>query len=452
MKVLILSHLYPSKSNPVYGIFVHQQTRQLVEEGIDVKVIAPVPYSPEILHFQEKWSNYAEIPYRETIDNVDVYHPRYIILPRKLLFGFSGYNYYFGVKGIVEEIYKDFKFDMIHAHVALPDGFAGIMLKDIYHCPLITTIHGDDVNNIVYRNRRCRENIVRVFQESDHIVANSERTKRKVNEFYKENDNNNDGVSVVYNGISSDKIKDVPGVQVRDGSGIQAKVGSRVQVNDSDLETVQGTGSGDKIVLTVGSLRKSKGIDYAIRAMSEVEKQYPDFKHLIIGQGPERQNLEQLAAELGISDKVEFLGSKSNDQVMEYMSNCELFLLPSWNEAFGMVYLEALACGKPIIGCKGQGVEEIIGDDSSLDDSFNDYSLDGSSGNSNKDGSSNTARAGFLVRPKDIIDIKEKVLCLLNDEHLAVEMGRTGQNRVLKEFTWEKTISDLIRVYQKVNR
>ncbi|MFW6030035.1 MAG: glycosyltransferase [Halanaerobiales bacterium] len=396
MKVLILSHLYPNKTNPSYGIFVHQQVKKLVELGIEVKVIAPVPYSPGILHFYDKWRDYGSIPDRENIEGIEVYHPRYIALPRQIFFDLSGYNYYYGIKSLVANIYRDFNFDLINAHVALPDGFAGKLLKKKYESiPLLVTIHGDDVNNVIHKNKKCRKSIVSVFKEADCIIANSQRTKSKIARFYDKKDK----IHLIYNGVSQKLI---------------SKADQHKQMDFVSDKT--------KIILTVARLQKVKGIDYAIKALAGIREIYSDFKYIVIGDGAEREYLIQLAKDYDLIDKIEFLGRKSNSTVMEYMSKCDIFILPSWNEAFGMVYLEALANAKAVIGCRGQGVEEII-----------------------EDGIS-----GLLVNAKDVIDLQEKILNLLTDSHLSQMIGNAGQKTVIENFTLEASVNKLIHLYKSI--
>lgn len=83
MKILVISHMYPSSFNKISGIFVHQQVKALVEEGCEVKVVSPIPYAPYMLSFlNKKWKAYRNVPYRDNIDFIDIYHPRYIEFPR----------------------------------------------------------------------------------------------------------------------------------------------------------------------------------------------------------------------------------------------------------------------------------------------------------------------------------------------------------------------------------
>src|SRR3712207_4697101 len=124
MKVLVISHMYPSNFNHMSGIFVHQQVKALVENGCEVKVISPIPWTPFPLNkMSEKWRGYSNIPDKEVIDSIEVFYPRYLEFPRGIMFHKSGTSMAIAIGKIAKLIYKDFKFDIIHSNVALPDGY-----------------------------------------------------------------------------------------------------------------------------------------------------------------------------------------------------------------------------------------------------------------------------------------------------------------------------------------
>ena len=112
----------------------------------------------------------------------------------------------------------------------------------------------------------------------------------------------------------------------------------------------------------------------------------------------------------------------SHDDVLKYMSEADIFSLPSWNEAFGVVYIEAMACGKPVIGCEGEGLEDFV----------------------------RNFETGLLVKPKDVNSLAEAMDFLLSNPDKAKEIGKRGQKLVLDNYTWEKNAEKTIRVYQEV--
>lgn len=395
MRVLILSHLYPNTTNPVYGIFVHEQVQELVRQGCEVRVVSPVPWSPiPVRWLKDKWGAYARIPLRTVRDGITVYHPRYVSFPQARFFEHSGWFYYLGVRKTIERIHRAFPFDIVHAHVALPDGYGALLLKKSYNKPLIVTIHGLDVMITIYRNARCRKNVDKVFGTATRVICVSTALK---NFCLQVNDTDETRFRVIPNGFS-------PWKRFHDHTFLKDKYQGKV------------------ILLTVGYLIKRKAHEYVIQALQESIKRMPNLVYLIVGEGPEEDYLKRLVDRLRLNDYVEFCGRKDRETVMEYMSICDLFVMPSWDEAFGVVYLEAMGHGKPVIACRGQGIEDVI--------------VDG--------------KTGLLVKPKDLDSLKEAMIRLLSDRSLAEDMGRKGRQVVLSHFTWEKSAQKLMGIYREV--
>ena len=113
-------------------------------------------------------------------------------------------------------------------------------------------------------------------------------------------------------------------------------------------------------ILIVGNLLVGKGHELVLRAIRQLETSFPQLHCRIIGDGPDRARFEALTRELGIAPRVQFEGRKSRAEVADAMRACSVFVLPSRYEGLGCVYLEAMACGKPVVACRGQGIDEII--------------------------------------------------------------------------------------------
>jgi len=380
--------------NPVNGIFVHNQVEELVRKGCGVKAVSPVPWSPvPVRWLKDKWEAYARIPLRTVRDGIEVYHPRYVSLPRARFFEHSGWFYYRGIKKTIEKIHREFPFDIIHAHVALPDGYGALLVNRVYKKPLVVTIHGLDMATTIYRNDRCKQCILEVLEAASKVICVSNKLRKQCLGVYDDEAK----FKVISNGISPDKILEAPG-HLREEY------------------------KGKKVLLTVGWLYKLKGHDYVIKVLPEIIGRVPELVYLIVGSGPEEGCLKQLVDQLGLNDYVEFCGRKDHETVMKYMSICDLFVMPSWDEAFGVVYLEAMAHGKPVIACRGGGIEDVI--------------VDG--------------ETGLLVQPKDLGSLKEAMIRLLADQRLAEDIGRRGKRVVLSDFTWEKSAQKLMGIYREV--
>jgi len=397
MRILVISHMYPSSFNEVNGIFVHQQVKQLRKQGSEVKVISPKPQTPfPFKYFFNKWKKYSEIPEKMIWEGIEVYYPRFLSFPKALFLESSGSRMYRGINDTVDEIYKDFKFDIIHSHVALPDGYCGMLVAKKYKKPLIVTIHGNDFYNTIYRNKKCRGNIKKVMSFSNKIIIVSNNLQKIAKEILD---------------VEKNKLKVI-------SNGIDLKMFQANITNDSIVEEFRDK----RIIVSVGYLIKRKAHRYVIESLSKINLKYSNIIYLIGGDGPEENNLRKLAKKTGLEESIKFLGRINHQEVIKIMNSCEIFILPSWNEAFGVVYLEAMANGKPVIACKGEGIDGIIKD----------------------------KKTGILVKPKDVDSIVEAIDYLFSNPKKSREIGQRAKKLVLENYTWEKNAEKTIKIYQEV--
>ena len=183
----------------------------------------------------------------------------------------------------------------------------------------------------------------------------------------------------------------------------------------------------EKIILSVGPTKPRKGYDVSIKAFAEVKKDFPDIKYYIVGScgGKYYDFLISLIQDLNIKD-VKFLGKVPDDELIKLYQTADIFLLTPKNvnnnfEGFGLVYLEANACGKPVIGTYGCGAEEAI--------------IDGYN--------------GLLVPQEDPQKTAEAIKYLLNNPEVAEMMGENGRKRA-KELSWQNISNRIIQVYEEV--
>lgn len=172
------------------------------------------------------------------------------------------------------------------------------------------------------------------------------------------------------------------------------------------------------IVGTAARLTKSKGIRYLIEAFSYLYNKYRDLNLVIIGDGEERKNLEELAKRLNINDRVFFLGALPNARL--YFSNFHIFVLPTLSEALGIVLLEAISQKVPVITTAVGGIPEIIKDEEN----------------------------GLLVSPKDSLEIAKAIERLINNRELMEKLGEAGYKRYKKEFTLENMTINTKETYE----
>jgi glycosyltransferase involved in cell wall biosynthesis len=174
-------------------------------------------------------------------------------------------------------------------------------------------------------------------------------------------------------------------------------------------------------VLCVGNLLPTKGQDVLIRAIGAVASEFPSLTLEIIGHGPEQPRLEELAQQLELRGRVRFLGRQPRRQVAEAMRRCTVFALPSKYEGLGCVYLEAMSTGKAVIGCRAQGIAEVI-----------------------RQGSN-----GFLVGADNDKELALVLGMLLRDEQRRVNLGVAARDTILEGFTLAQQAERLARIYRE---
>jgi len=384
--------MYPSNFSESYGIVVFQQVKELQNLGCHVKVISPKPWVPfPVKYLYRKWKAYSQIPSRIIWDGTEVYYPRFMQFPRNVCSAHSGERMYWGIRRLIDKIYKDFEFDIIHSHLALPDGFAAMLIAKKYNKPLVTTPRVTDIDNAMLRGRTCYDAVYTVLQNSTAVISPSAQIKVKLLEKIN---------------MNTDVIP----------WGIYTK---NVFTGKSHLYQ---TYKEHTILLSVSQLIPTKGIDLNIRALAKLKTKYPSLHYLIIGKGESKDKLIELTHSLNIQDSVEFLEYLPHDKVMEYMSICDIFSLPSWQETLGLVYLEAMAHGKPIIGCQGQGVDGLV--------------VNG--------------ETGFSVKPRDVDSLASTIDFLLANPVKAREIGERARKLVLENYTWEKNAQQYMKIYENL--
>ena len=388
MKVLVLSTMYPNSVMYMSGIFVHEQVKALINLGIEVKVIAPVPYVPFFLKkVNNKWLLYDKIPRFELIDGIEIYHTKYIALPNGFLKDYWAYSLSAEVIKLIKSTNELQNFDLIHAHGALPIDYSAYLLSHKLKLPYIVTVHGETVYQTILNRRKFRKS-KKALLKADAVIGVSSKVVNKI----QSHTGRKRKTFTVFNGYKKLEI----------------------------IDQTSGTHE-NLIILFAATLVKSKSCDYLLRAFSELVKRY--FKiHLVIAGGGELLNeMKSLAYELGIQNKVTFTGALPHTDLLTHMSKCDIFILPSVDEGFGVVYLEAMSFKKPVIGTEGEGICDI------LEDNFN----------------------GLLVKPRNVESIKSKLELLINSEDLRNKLGNNGYDTV-KELTWERNASETINIYKEI--
>jgi L-malate glycosyltransferase len=279
------------------------------------------------------------------------------------------------------------QYDLIHYYFSIPTGLLSILQPK--YVPYIISLNGGDVPNYNPGEFQLLHKITRkinsyICRKANLVTAVSSNLGEYAQKQLKFKD-----YCVIYNGIDETKA---PG-----------RVGSTEQ---STLK-----------LISVSRLVSWKHIDLIIKAIVDIA----DVELSIIGEGREKENLQLLVSELNIDDKVNIIGYVPNADINNYLIESDIFILPSSADSFGIVFLEAMACGLPIIAAKAGGVPEVV-----------------------KDGIN-----GILVEPNDVESLKNAIIHLVENKSLRKSYGNNSLMVIKNQFTWNIAASKTLELYEK---
>ncbi len=329
MNILIFTTMFPNRAQPNNGIFIETRLRNLVESGqVRSRVVAPVPWFPFRNARFGRYADFARAPRTDRRHGCDVVHPRYPVIP-KLGMNVTPLLMANAVKPVIGRIIDEgYDFDVIDAHYFYPDGVAAAMLGKYFNKPVVITAHGTDIS-FIPQYRVPRKMIRWAAEQSAFSMTVCDALNR----------------ALVDLGADASRV-----VTVRSGVDLHLFQPIDREAARKELKLDRFT------LLSVGNLVTHKGHDLAIGALAEL----PDVDLLIAGHGPERAALEALAVELGVADRVRFLGLLPQPQLRTYYGAADSLILASSREGWANVLLESMACGTPVVASKVWGTPEVV--------------------------------------------------------------------------------------------
>ena len=376
--VLTLTPFYPNASEEANGCFISETLSCLEHAGIKNTVLAVRPvYRGRV---------------RESVSAPPARWLHYLAPPSGTGLAISGTCLYARLLPVVRRLHAEQPIELIHAHAALPCGHAAALLSREMQIPFVVSVHGLDAYSTKqvkgFAGRSCERVSQMVYRSARRVICISKRVREEV-------ENRLPGpipCIVVYNGVD-------PGMFFPPEHWVQ----------------------GESIVLTIGNLISTKGHELLLRAIAKLGDKYSPLRCEIIGEGPDRTRLGALAEQLRIADRVVFLGRQPRKKVADALRRCTIFALLSHYEGLGCVYLEAMATGKPALGCRGEGIGEII----------------------------RSGENGWLVGSGNEQEATQALAALLEDATLRARLGNAARRTILDGFTLAHQAVQLARVYRE---
>ncbi len=389
MKILIISHMYPNQARPAMGVFVREQAKYLVQHA-DITIVSPVPYLP----IDIKGTSYVGFKDIPLIDHEShkgktwkIIRPKYFTGPLALGRQLDPITLYLSIRLNLKELDDDY--DVIHSHTPLPDGYSALKLSKKWNIPYVTTWHGFYE---YHHHKFTKKMMEKVIHHSQSVTYDGTSLKRSISNYQC------DFSKFQMMGYGSSK----PNEAVPDlSSSVKEFIGQR------------------EMLLVVGFLIERKGHIYVLKALKElIKKGHPNICCILIGEGAEKAKLESYIEENDLTNHVLLVGNVEHQHLWSYYQACSIFVLPSWDEAFGVVYVEALSQKRLVIGCQNEGPQDII---------------------QNK-------KNGFLVPPRDEKALVEVISPLLANPKKKKEMEDTIDP---SQYTWDKVGEKLMAILRK---
>lgn len=281
------------------------------------------------------------------------------------------------------------RFDAVHAFRALPEGLVAWAVARLTLRPVVVYAHGEELTTW---GRGGKYKAMRfALRHADHVVANSEHTRETLLEMGVDAAR----ITIIYPGVDVTVFR--PGLDVcglREGLGIR---------------------SDERLVFSVGRLSRRKGFDQMIRAVAQLRTEGVPVRYVIAGIGEDADYLDALIAEQHVQDSVHRIGAVSEADLPRWLNACDLFAMPNReingdNEGFGMVFIEAAACGKPSLAGRAGGTGSAVLHN----------------------------QTGLRVDGNEIEAVADGLRLLLQQPELTATLGQAALRRVEQEFAWER--------------
>jgi glycosyltransferase involved in cell wall biosynthesis len=398
LRVAVVAEYYPRPSHPGLGVWAHRQAMAVRDLGVDVRVlvlerpIPPLATARALPHTgpMREWARAMRAqPRHAVMDGIQVEYVRFVAPPRPWSYGSWGRWAAPPLRRALDRLASTWEPDLVHAHYAVPAGFAARrwLGQRGTATPLVVSVHGGDLTYAAPRSERGWRAVAGTLSGADAVTVNSTLTDRGVEKLIGPREN----VTVVH-----------------PGADLMAPVEK----------------AADPALVTIANLEPHKSQADVIRALAALAPKYPALRYVLVGKGPQREELERLAAQLGVAERLRFTGALPHEAARAEVARGHVHVMPSVHDGFGAAHIEAMSAGVPTIAGEGTGSEDI-------------------------------ARAGegaLLVRAGDVPRLTAVLDRLLGDPAERERLGEAARRTVAEHFTWERCGEATVAVYESVTR
>jgi glycosyltransferase involved in cell wall biosynthesis len=304
-RVLIISNMYPSENSPTFGIFVKNQEVALVKEGVQADVLAITNASTKKQDVIRKYLSW---------------------IIRGIFLLFKGYRYH-----------------TVHAHYVFPSGLIGLFFKLLWRSKLVVTAHGGDIDKMAKKSPLIQKVTRLILQRADFVIAVGQRLYQEIQDHYR---------------VEPKKLLLL-------SMGVNRTIFRKIAENETMKSKIN---TNSPVILFVGNITRDKGLIHLIKAFSLVKKQLAHAELHIIGSTKNKPFVEELTSFIK-KDSIEgitFHEPKPQHEIAEWMNAADVFVLPSFIEGFGLVALEAMACGTPVVASNVGGLAYLLNNGSGI--------------------------------------------------------------------------------------
>lgn len=375
--VLSITSGFPKNINFSSNLYLWHSLEALKQINVNPVLLNIDSWKP----FYNRFIDYSQFP-------IEIHFDRYFSIPRHYCRVISNFFYLQRAIPVITKILKENQIDIIHAHGEI-HGLVAFEISKRTSIPYIITIHGIDTCARIWKGDSGKS-FRKVLSEADRLIF----VGKSLMGHYESMLSHQDHCRIVYNGF---------------------RLPQKLSPPETKNSIVK--------IISVSNLHEGKGVDLTLRALGYLKRSgITNWKYTIIGSGYQKKALQNIVGQFDLDSHVEFKGNLSHDEVYSHLGNASIFCLPSYREAFGVAYLEAMAHRLIAIGVQGQGPEAFI-----------------------KHG-----KTGFLVESENLQSLIGILKSTIANCEKMYDIAEAGRQYVLNNFTWTHHAQKLLTIYKEI--